>query len=73
MPKRSRANRCALARGEHLSSYTFVLARELLRIDGKIDIRLLIPNSISPKTLGINADDRVLGVGVRSPRLAANR
>lgn len=68
----ARQSLCMGKGGEQPSSYKFVLAPELLRADSKIDIRLVTPNSISPKTLGISADDRVLGVGVRSLRLAAS-
>jgi hypothetical protein len=59
--------------GEQPSSYKFVLPRELLRSDGKIDIRLDTPHSISPKTLGISSDGRVLGAGVRSLLLTASQ
>jgi hypothetical protein len=52
--------------GEQPSSYKFVLPRELLQTNGKINIRLVTPNSISPKKLGISSDDRVLGVGIKS-------
>lgn len=55
--------------GERPSSYKFVLPRELLRVDGKVTIRLDTPNSISPKALGISSDDRVIGVGIRSVKL----
>jgi hypothetical protein len=58
--------------GETPSTYKFLIPRELLRPDGKINIRLDTPDSISPKTLRINADDRVLGVGVRSLKLSAS-
>ncbi len=64
---------CVGKGGEQPSSYKFILARELLRADGKIDIRLVTPNSISPKAVGISADDRVLGVGVRSLKLAVSQ
>lgn len=64
---------CSGKGGEQPLTYKFLIARELLRTDGKIDIRLVTPDSVSPKTLGISADDRVLGVGVRSLRLAISQ
>ncbi|RKR70115.1 hypothetical protein C8C94_4655 [Acidovorax sp. 94] len=57
--------------GEQQSSYKYLLTKELLRVDDEIDIRLITPNSVSPAALGISADDRVLGVGVRSLRISA--
>ena len=60
---------CINKGGEQPASYKFVFGHELLRADGKIDIRLVTPNSISPKTLGINSDERLLGVGIKSLRI----
>jgi hypothetical protein len=48
------------------SPYKFNLPREFLKTNGEIIIRLITPNSISPKKLGISSDDRVLGVGIKS-------
>uniref|UniRef100_UPI0040474DA0 DUF7024 domain-containing protein n=1 Tax=Orrella sp. TaxID=1921583 RepID=UPI0040474DA0 len=57
---------CLRMGGEKLSSHKFVLPRKLLHADGRIDISLVTPNSISPKKLGISSDDRVIGVGIKS-------
>ena len=59
--------------GDEPSSYKFVLQRELLRQDGRIDIRFVTPDAISPKTLGISSDERLLGVGIRSLSLTASQ
>jgi hypothetical protein len=59
--------------GEQPSSYNFELPRELLLSDGKINIRLITPNSVSPKELGISPDDRVLGVGIKSLLIETNK
>lgn len=68
----SRQSLCMDKGGEHPSSYKFILAPELFRANSKIDIRFVTPNSISPKTLRMSADNRVLGLGVRSFRLAVS-
>lgn len=60
---------CAGNGGEHPSPYKFKLNQELLRSDGIINIRLVTPDSISPKKLGMSSDDRVLGVGIRTLKL----
>ncbi len=57
--------------GEQTASYKFAFARELLRAGRRVDIRLVTPNSISPKILGINADERVLGVWIQSLKITA--
>jgi hypothetical protein len=59
--------------GEQPLSYKFILPRELLQADGKINIRFVTPDAISPKKLGISSDERVLGVGIRSVSLEANQ
>jgi len=59
--------------GEQPSSYKFVLPRELLQSDGKVNIRLITPNSVSPKKLGISPDNRVLGVGIKSLLIETNK
>jgi hypothetical protein len=64
---------CVGKGGEQPSSYKFVLPRELLQADGKINIRLITPNSVSPKELGISPDDRVLGVGIKSLLIETNK
>lgn len=69
----ARQSLCIGKGGEYPSSYKFVLPQELLPSDRKIDIRLVTPDSISPKILGISADDRVLGVGIRSLLLGTNQ
>lgn len=58
--------------GEQPSSYRCAIDRELLRADGMIDIRLVTPDSISPKKLGMSSDDRVLGIGIRTLKLLAS-
>lgn len=58
---------------EQASFYRVTLARELLRADGIIDIRLVTPDSISPKKLGLSSDDRVLGIGLRTLKLSVSQ
>jgi hypothetical protein len=59
--------------GEQQRPYKFDLPQEFLRSDGKIDIRLMTPDSISPKKLGISVDDRVLGIGISSIALTTRK
>jgi hypothetical protein len=65
----ARERLCMGKGAEQAISYKFTLARELMRADGIIEIRFLTPDSISPKMLGLNSDDRVLGIGLRTLRL----
>lgn len=59
--------------GETPSIYKFKLPKNLISPDNKINISLITPNSISPKALSVSADDRVLGVGIRSFKLNASK
>lgn len=68
----ARQQLCVGKGGEQPSSYRFAIDRELLRADGIIDIRLVTPDSISPKKLGMSSDDRVLSLGIRTLKLLAS-
>ena len=46
-----------------------VLPAELLAPDGELDVRVSMPDSVSPRQLGINDDPRVLGVGLKTLRI----
>lgn len=44
------------------SDFRVIVPMELLRPDGRLDIKLELPFAVSPKALGISEDPRILGV-----------
>jgi len=56
---------CLVKGGESRHPFTFSFAQEILRPDGKLEIHLVTPDSISPKSLSASSDKRVLGVGIK--------
>jgi hypothetical protein len=65
----ARQSLCSDNGGDKPSPYRFKLTKELLPSDGNIDILFVTPDSISPKSLTINKDNRILGIGIKSLRI----
>ena len=52
------------------AEFVATIPGEITKNGGALDIEFRTPKAVSPKTLGINADPRVLGICVRSVELA---
>lgn len=55
---------------EKTFNFYAVFPSELIRDDGSLDVQLKIPQATSPKALGFNNDERVLGVACSEVEIA---
>ncbi len=55
---------------EKTFNFYAVFPSELIRDDGSVDVQLKIPQATSPKSLGFNNDERVLGVACSEVEIA---
>lgn len=55
--------------GNALKSFIYVLPGNLISSDRRLTIELVTPDAFSQKELGINDDERIIGVGLKSLRI----